>query len=306
MKTAQVTATCLSLLAVAGSALAQTPCPIATPDNCLTNPGFEQVDQFSSFGDPVGWHTLSNNDATCRRRTATDSLSPPAIIRTGLASMMIRTPGNSDFRGFTTDWRNFTIAGFPFYDPIFNYETGGDVVVSGWYYIPSTDPIVGDAAFIKLNVKRGNQDYATYDTITEGLSGEIITGHTDDQWRYYEVRWSIDSIREEVLFNQAEGFFTIPPFPDHLKITVGRFGFGSVASSGVIFWDDISFRQEPPAATCECAADYNADGGVDGADVEAFFTDWAASLGCSDVNQDGGTDGADVEAFFLVWTAGGC
>jgi hypothetical protein len=58
---------------------------------------------------------------------------------------------------------------------------------------------------------------------------------------------------------------------------------------------------------CEpCAADYNVDGGVDGADVEAFFTDWAAAAGCSDVNVDGGVDGSDVEAFFLVWSAGGC
>jgi hypothetical protein len=161
-------------------------------------------------------------------------------------------------------------------------------------------------AFIKLNVKRGNQDYATYDTNSEGLPSEIISGHTDNEWRYYEVRWPIAAIRDEVLFNEAEGYFTLPPFPDHLKITVGRFGFGSVASSGIIFWDDLNFRQEAPVGTCGCAADYNEDGGVDGADVEGFFTDWAASVGCSDVNQDGGTDGSDVEAFFLVWAAGGC
>jgi subtilisin-like proprotein convertase family protein len=60
------------------------------------------------------------------------------------------------------------------------------------------------------------------------------------------------------------------------------------------------------AAGCGCAADYNADGGVDGADVEAFFTDWAGATGCSDVNVDGGVDGADVESFFAVWAAGGC
>ncbi len=59
-------------------------------------------------------------------------------------------------------------------------------------------------------------------------------------------------------------------------------------------------------AACGCAADYNTDGGVDGGDVEAFFSDWSASIGCSDVNLDGGTDGSDVEAFFNVWAAGGC
>jgi len=55
-----------------------------------------------------------------------------------------------------------------------------------------------------------------------------------------------------------------------------------------------------------CAADYNQDGGVDGADVEAFFADWENGLACSDVNQDGGVDGADVEFFFGVWENGGC
>ena len=59
-------------------------------------------------------------------------------------------------------------------------------------------------------------------------------------------------------------------------------------------------------STCGCAADYNQDGGVDGGDIESFFSDWEASGGCSDVNQDGGVDGGDIEAFFQVWEAGGC
>lgn len=65
------------------------------------------------------------------------------------------------------------------------------------------------------------------------------------------------------------------------------------------------------AGTCDCAppcpicpADYNQDGGVDGGDVEAFFTDWEASTGCADTNQDGGVDGGDVEAFFNAWEGG--
>lgn len=56
------------------------------------------------------------------------------------------------------------------------------------------------------------------------------------------------------------------------------------------------------AATC--IADWNADGGIDGSDVEAFILDW--ENGTADANQDGGVDGADVQAFFLVWEAGGC
>jgi hypothetical protein len=55
-----------------------------------------------------------------------------------------------------------------------------------------------------------------------------------------------------------------------------------------------------------CFADYNADGGVDGADVEGFFADWSQGLAEADTNLDGGVDGSDVETFFAQWSAGGC
>ncbi len=53
-----------------------------------------------------------------------------------------------------------------------------------------------------------------------------------------------------------------------------------------------------------CTADYNQDGGIDGADVSAFFGDWEAGNAAADFNQDGGVDGADVGAFFERWEAG--
>jgi hypothetical protein len=55
-----------------------------------------------------------------------------------------------------------------------------------------------------------------------------------------------------------------------------------------------------------CSADFNQDGGVDGADVEAFFLTWMTGVPEGDVNQDGGTDGADVETFIVQWQNGGC
>ncbi|MBS0195896.1 MAG: hypothetical protein JSR77_03980 [Planctomycetes bacterium] len=60
------------------------------------------------------------------------------------------------------------------------------------------------------------------------------------------------------------------------------------------------------AACPPCPADFDRSGGVDGGDVEAFFTAWEASDRTADVNLDGGTDGADVEYFFRAWEAGGC
>ncbi|MBS0195929.1 MAG: immunoglobulin domain-containing protein [Planctomycetes bacterium] len=55
-----------------------------------------------------------------------------------------------------------------------------------------------------------------------------------------------------------------------------------------------------------CAADFNQDGGVDGADVSDFFVAWEVGGALADVNQDGGVDGADVSAFFIAWENGGC
>ncbi|MBS0195134.1 MAG: hypothetical protein JSR77_00085 [Planctomycetes bacterium] len=51
-------------------------------------------------------------------------------------------------------------------------------------------------------------------------------------------------------------------------------------------------------------ADFNLDGGIDGADIEAFFVAWEAGDGIADFNMDGGVDGNDVQAFFIAWEHG--
>ena len=66
--------------------------------------------------------------------------------------------------------------------------------------------------------------------------------------------------------------------------------------------DNISMEE----VIAPCAADFNRDGGVDGADVGAFFAAWEQGDSAADVNSDGGVDGSDVEAFFAQWEAGGC
>ncbi len=60
---------------------------------------------------------------------------------------------------------------------------------------------------------------------------------------------------------------------------------------------------EPPA---QCAADYDNNGGVDGGDLAAFFTDFEQGLANADVDQNGGVDGGDLAYFFAVFEAGGC
>jgi len=66
----------------------------------------------------------------------------------------------------------------------------------------------------------------------------------------------------------------------------------------------ISAADLPVPSSGTCPADFNQDGGVDGSDVEAFYSLWENGDSGADFNQDGGVDGADVEAFFLRWEAG--
>jgi len=54
-----------------------------------------------------------------------------------------------------------------------------------------------------------------------------------------------------------------------------------------------------------CYPDYDNNGGIDGDDVIAFFSDWDAASTCADVDGSGGTDGDDVISFFGAWDASG-
>ena len=70
---------------------------------------------------------------------------------------------------------------------------------------------------------------------------------------------------------------------------------GATASDGVVV-----------TVSAPCIADFNLDGGVDGADLSDFYAAWEAGSTAADVNQDGGIDGADIESFIMLWEAGGC
>jgi hypothetical protein len=79
---------------------------------------------------------------------------------------------------------------------------------------------------------------------------------------------------------------------------------------GALTDDQIVFLFNNPgstAPTCPpCAADYDANGGVDGGDLAAFFADFEAGENCADVDNNGGVDGGDLGTFFAAFEAGGC
>lgn len=65
--------------------------------------------------------------------------------------------------------------------------------------------------------------------------------------------------------------------------------------------------QGPCIPVCPpCAADFDQDGGVTGADIGAFFAEFEQGLSCADIDADGGVTGADIGAFFQAFEAGGC
>ncbi|MBL9001481.1 MAG: hypothetical protein JNK25_10140 [Phycisphaerae bacterium] len=85
--------------------------------------------------------------------------------------------------------------------------------------------------------------------------------------------------------------------------TIGQPDAGVMGAGTTTFFGGFwAIGLEPPP----CPADFNQDGGIDGADVQAFYAKWELGLLEADVNQDGGVDGADVQYFFEVWEAGGC
>ncbi len=70
----------------------------------------------------------------------------------------------------------------------------------------------------------------------------------------------------------------------------------------------VSFAHFSSGTNCcpECAADYDQDGGLTGADIGVFLEQFDRGFPCADVDQDGGISGADLGFFFTVFEAGGC
>lgn len=92
----------------------------------------------------------------------------------------------------------------------------------------------------------------------------------------------------------------------------GSFSLQAVARTTItidfVVSNAYAFGNTPLEATItfvpSCPSDYNDDGGVDGSDVEVFFTAWESGDPLGDFNEDGGIDGSDVEAFFSRWEQG--
>ena len=315
----KISACVIAAAALAAPALAQTP--------TLQNGDFEIQCAFGcgctgAFAE--GWHAPGCNNSVVRRFVGdglTPALSPigtPNALtpRSGNAVMALTTRGSGGYVGFHTDTVNFcycdqtcgTICNgpYPFFDPFWDYN-GGDTVVTGWYMIPANAPITGDHAGIKINVKVQNQDVATLEDLS-------ITGHTNGQWTQFTMVFTREQVQEKYECNRGIrpdcGCNCVPaaPLPNHLKIEPLRFAGDGTATSGVIFWDDITFVQLPPVTGCD--ADANQDGNVDQGDVDYVINVVAGGDNPTnfdgDFNRDGNVDQGDIDALINVVAGGDC
>jgi len=109
-------------------------------------------------------------------------------------------------------------------------------------------------------------------------------------------------------------FFGSPFFDYHPIFQLEEHHHDDVVSLQFVFRDrnGVYTPSEPMTMTfmasevAGCPADFNEDGGIDGADVDAFFAEWEMGGHHADVNADGGIDGSDVGEFFMIWENGGC
>jgi hypothetical protein len=92
-----------------------------------------------------------------------------------------------------------------------------------------------------------------------------------------------------------------------LSGTIGQPDAGPTMTGGNFALTGGFWVAGPSGSSCPpCAADYDLDGGVTGADIAAFFADFEQGLPCADTDLDGGITGADIASFFAVFEAGGC
>lgn len=244
--------------------------PAAGAQNLVFNPSFETNDGSA----PEGWNFFN----TARLRTLGDGQTPAAVTHSGSAS--IEFPSGADFAGATTNV--FDPSTLEFYDPAYTWQ-GGDVTVTGWYYIPSDMPLTANAG-IKLEFRRDNSSIAT---AFEMLS---ITGHTNDEW----VQFSM-TVTDQQMMDAAGAF---PPFATSVSVLPLR--FGAASSTGTIFFDDIELTQ---GATV-CLPDVNHDGVVSPADFSAWIAAYNSGAPECDQNSDGMCTPADFTAWIANYNAG--
>jgi hypothetical protein len=244
--------------------------------------------------------------------------------------------------GFTrvdTDWATIVAGNFNFFgttlaNPLAAYDAGdsrADVTNASSRATPGFAPIADNAinAFDIDYVYRqfqtqgrtvavfgitdgqanwSNLDEAAYFDLSADLNGDLAV----DQADICEILDILETTYGDVNLNGVVDAADEAIITANLG-TAGGWARGDMNGDGQVTSDDLGFafccetNTPGPCSSCPtCPADFDQDGGVTGADVEAFFAAFEAGDACGDTDLDGGVTGADVEAFFAAFEAGGC
>ena len=133
--------------------------------------------------------------------------------------------------------------------------------------------------------------------ICEGYQvGYRVVGTLNKACTWRGTAASFEDLHQFVPANFSTSF-ALKAWRQGQKLYVSGYGYNTVATRNeALLWS----RDLP------CIADFNQDGGIDGADIESFFIAWESGAASGDVSEDGGVDGQDIEYFFVRWEAGGC
>jgi hypothetical protein len=227
----------------------------------LYNGGFEITGTPGNSG-ARGWNKFN----FARLRNIDDGLGP-VLVHSGTNSIELAsgTGPTNNFAGFTTDV--FDPDTLLFFNPAVSFP-GGDVTVTGWYAIPTDQPLTGANAGIKLEFRRENSSvFAAFENLS-------ITGTTNGEWLQFTLTVTNDQIQP--ILDQ------FPPGP--VMVSVLPLRFGASTSTGTIFWDDIELTQGTTPPACPC--DWNTDHVLNSQDFFDFISCFFTS-GCdSDFNGD--------------------
>ncbi len=165
---------------------------------------------------------------------------------------------------------------------------GSQWQISGWGRTIDGSDHIADGNTVVLSIEFWNDtaNISTFDTFdAPHTPAPMPTGAANNnEWAFYQ-----------------SGIAIAPPGTTKVRAIVLQ--RQTALAGGATWWDDLELVSIDATT---CYADYNQDGGVDGGDIEAFFSDWESGSSFADVNQDGGIDGGDIETFFIQWSNGGC
>ncbi|MBS0195573.1 MAG: PQQ-dependent sugar dehydrogenase [Planctomycetes bacterium] len=288
------------------------------PDSCDT-----QTLLLANFNTAAAPFQLNGNAAlvngAVRLTTATGNLIGTAIRPPLSQSPMSRLNASFDFRignGSGADGMCFAAFDSTRYTQSALFSEEGPGTTS------NTPPSGPGTLVVQFDTydNGGGEGENTIEIMSNGVTmGRYTPSFDMEDYVYHHATVLFDGETISVRVTNASGVWETAF--DHLPVTnytpfAALLGFGgrTGGATNEHWLDNVAFAVPGPNDAnangipddCECPADFNRDGGVDGGDVEAFYLVWIAGLSQADVNFDGGVDGADVARFFEAWEAGGC